>query len=180
MIIQWIIYVAECWQLRRDTVAIIPTTKPSFCCRYVDNGVSTWCMKEAQKSFRAFCYSLIKGNKMPFRITYSILSHPLRNEFVEERDGMVALEIFMSQVRTVYMDIGDGWRKYRLPTINSLPDYTEWTNIRVGERICNLYWNRFDGATTCQELHRAKVVTMKCLYYMDVHRDYAILASDYE
>ncbi len=93
---------------------------------------------------------------------------------------MIVLEMFMNQVRTVEMDIGFGHKRYRLPTINSLPDINEWTQIGVAERICNLFWDRFDGASSCEELNNAKVITMNCLYYMDVHRDYAIDASDVE
>ena len=111
---------------------------------------------------------------MFFRITNNIRNHPLRQEFVEESDGMLALLLFLGEDRIVTLDDGSGHRLYRIPKIQSIPHYSEWDNISIGQRICNLFWNRFDGATTCQELNRAKVATMKCLYYMDIHRHYAV------
>ena len=111
---------------------------------------------------------------MPFRITYNIRNHPLRQEFLEELSGMLALLMSVEQDHVLTIYVGRRLCMFSIPDIRTFPHYTEWENIRLGQRICNLFWNRFADASTCQELNRAKVATMKCLYYRDVCRHYAV------
>ena len=115
------------------------------------------------------------------RLTDRIRNNPSRKEFLEEYLSMKELERFFSKEHLATMDLGlgRGMRLYRMPSLRNLPHYSEWELNEIDERVCHRFWNTFstDGACTDQELLKAKVSTLKCLYYRELYKMAAVEVS---